>query len=907
MPRTTSSLTQVAQLIGYSLVMEGVVMTGNTIRQRFLRFFADHGHTVVPSSSLVPRDDPTLLFTNAGMVQFKDVFLGREKRPYARAATAQKCMRAGGKHNDLENVGRTARHHTFFEMLGNFSFGDYFKAEAIAYAWSFITQELGLPKDRLYVTIYQDDDEAFEMWQAQAGVPADRIFRFGEKDNFWAMGDTGPCGPCSEIFYDHGPALSCGRASCTVGCDCDRYVEIWNLVFMQFERDGSGQLTPLPRPSIDTGMGLERITAVLQGVNSNYDTDLLRPIIRYVEEQSGKRYGADEAHDVSMRVIADHARATSFLLSDGVLPANEGRGYVLRRILRRAARHGRLLGFSEPFFYRVLGVVADEMGGAYAELNAARQFAASVTLHEEERFAYTLETGMRLLSRVSDETRRRGEKLIPGEELFKLYDTYGFPLDLAEEIVGDQGLALDLDGFERAMDRQRTLARSAWKGSGDEAVKPVYPTLAERLGSTLFLGYDTLEAQGRVLAILKNGQLVEAAEEGSEVEIVVDQTPFYAEGGGQVGDTGLLVNPNVILEVKDTQRPVDDLIVHRALVKRGRVRVQEVLHARVESQRRQAIALNHTGTHILHATLKQVLGDHVKQAGSLVAPDRLRFDFTHFGRLADREIYRLEDIVNERIREDRPVEVVHSALHEALQMGAMALFGEKYGDDVRVVKIGDFSMELCGGTHLRSTGEIGLFKVIQAGGVAAGVRRIEALTGEAAFAHVRRVEATLNELRELLKAQAFEEPARVQRLMEQVRELEREVETLKGRLANARTQDLLDGVTEVNGVKVLTLREGSMTQADLRKLVDMAKERLRSGVVVAASVVDGKVALVAGVTSDLTRRVHAGELAKAVAVLIDGSGGGRPDMAQAGGRRPEKLAEALGKVPAIVESQLQSH
>jgi alanyl-tRNA synthetase len=882
-------------------------MTGNAIRQRFLRFFADHGHTVVPSSSLVPRDDPTLLFTNAGMVQFKDVFLGKEKRPYTRAATAQKCMRAGGKHNDLENVGRTARHHTFFEMLGNFSFGDYFKTEAIAYAWSFITQELALPKDRLYVTIYQDDDEAFELWQAQAGVPADRIFRFGEKDNFWAMGDTGPCGPCSEIFYDHGPALSCGRTSCAVGCDCDRYVEIWNLVFMQFERDGSGQLTPLPRPSIDTGMGLERITAVLQGVNSNYDTDLLRPIIRYVEEQSGKHYGADEAHDVSMRVIADHARATSFLLSDGVLPANEGRGYVLRRILRRAARHGRLLGFSEPFFYRVLGVVADEMGGAYAELNAARQFAASVTLHEEERFAYTLETGMRLLSKVSDETRQRGGTLIPGEELFKLYDTYGFPLDLAEEIAGDQGLTLDLDGFEHAMDRQRTLARAAWKGSGDETVKPVYPTLTERLGSTLFLGYDTLEAQGRVLAILENEQLVEAAEEGSEVEIVIDQTPFYAEGGGQVGDTGLLVNPNVILEVKDTKRPVDDLIVHRALVKRGRVRVQEVLHARVESQRRQAIALNHTGTHILHATLKQVLGDHVKQAGSLVAPDRLRFDFTHFGRLADRDIYRLEDIVNERIRENRPVEVVHSGLHEALQMGAMALFGEKYGDDVRVVKIGDFSMELCGGTHLRSTGEIGLFKVLQASGVAAGVRRIEALTGEAAFTHVRREEATLNELRDLLKAQAFEEPARVQRLMEQIRELEREVETLKGRLANARTQDLLDGVTEVNGVKVLTLREGSMTQADLRNLVDMAKERLRSGVVVAASVVDEKVALVAGVTSDLTRRVHAGDLAKAVAVLIDGSGGGRPDMAQAGGRRPEKLAEALERVPAIVEAQLQSH
>jgi alanyl-tRNA synthetase len=881
-------------------------MTGNEIRQRFLQFFADHGHTTVPSSSLVPRDDPTLLFTNAGMVQFKDVFLGKEKRPYQRAATAQKCMRAGGKHNDLENVGRTARHQTFFEMLGNFSFGDYFKPDAIAYAWTFVTQDLSLPRARLHVSIYQDDEEAFEIWRSQVGVPADRIFRFDERDNFWAMGDTGPCGPCSEIFYDHGPELSCGRASCTVGCDCDRYVEIWNLVFMQFERDSGGRLTPLPRPSIDTGMGLERVTAILQGVHSNYDTDLLRPIIRYVEAQSGKRYGADETDDVSMRVIADHARATSFLISDGVLPANDGRGYVLRRIIRRAARHGRMLGFAEPFFYKVLGVVADEMGSAYAELHAARQFAANVTLHEEERFAYTLETGLRVLTKVSEDTRQRGGQQIPGEELFKLYDTYGFPLDLAEEIVRDRGLALDLDGFERAMDRQRELARAAWKGSGEERVKPLYPTLAERLGSTHFLGYDAVEAQGKVLAILQHDQMVEMAEEGAEVEIIVDQTPFYAEGGGQVGDTGLLVNPNVTLEVKDTTRPVDDMIVHRALVKRGRLRVEDVLLARVESPRRQAIALNHTGTHILHATLKQVLGDHVKQAGSLVAPDRLRFDFTHFGRLADREVYRVEEIVNERIREDRPVEVVHTALHEALKMGAVALFGEKYGDDVRVVKIGDFSMELCGGTHLRSTGEIGLLKVTQISGVAAGVRRIEALTGEAAFEHVRREEAVLSELRELLKAQAFEEPTKVQRLIEQVRELEREVETLKGHLASARTQDLLDRVTEVNGVKVLTLHEGNLHHKDLRALVDMAKERLGSGVVVAAAIVDEKAALVIGVTPDLTRRIHAGDLAKAVASLVDGSGGGRADMAQAGGRSPEKLSEALAQVPSLVATQLQT-
>ena len=546
------------------------------------------------------------------------------------------------------------------------------------------------------------------------------------------------------------------------------------------------------------------------------------------------------------------------------------------------------------------------MGGAYAELHASRQFAATVTLHEEERFAYTLETGMRVLARISQETRQQGGSQIPGEEVFKLYDTYGFPLDLADEIVRDQGLALDLEGFEHAMDRQRELARAAWKGSGEEAINPVYPQLAARLGGVRFLGYDTLESQGKVLAILENGQLVEAAEEGSEVEIVVDQTPFYAEGGGQVGDTGLLVNPHVILEVQDTKRPLDNLIVHRALVKRGRVQAQEVLYARVESHRRQAIALNHTGTHILHATLKQVLGDHVKQAGSLVAPDRLRFDFTHFGRLADREVYRVEDLVNERIREDRPVEVVHSALHEALKMGAVALFGEKYGDDVRVVKIGDFSMELCGGTHLRSTGEIGLLKVIQISGVAAGVRRIEALTGEAAFAHIRREEAILTQLRELLKAQAFEEPTKVQHLIEQVRALEREVEALQGRLASACTQDVLDGVTEVSGVKVLTLREDSMNPKDLRALADMAKQRLDSGVVVAASVVDEKVALVTGVTPDLTRRVHAGTLAQAVAALVDGSGGGRADMAQAGGRSPEKLAAALAQVPALVQAQLRT-
>jgi alanyl-tRNA synthetase len=882
-------------------------MTGQDIRQGFLQFFAERGHTIVPSSSLVPRDDPTLLFTNAGMVQFKDVFLGKERRAYSRATTAQKCVRAGGKHNDLENVGRTARHHTFFEMLGNFSFGDYFKTDAITYAWEFVTVTLGLPQDRLYATIYQDDDEAFDIWHRHIGVPAERIFRFGEKDNFWSMGDTGPCGPCSEIFYDHGPAASCGREDCGVGCDCDRYVEIWNLVFMQFERDAHGQLTPLPRPSIDTGMGLERVAAVMQGVLSNYDTDLFRPLIASVEALSGKRYGTQSADDVSMRVIADHARATSFLLSDGVLPANDGRGYVLRRIIRRAARHGKMLGFTEAFFHRVLGAVADVMGDAYPELTTSRAFAADVILHEEERFGETLETALRVLAKLADDTRQGGKTVIPGEEVFKLYDTYGFPLDLAEEIVQDQGLALDMAGFDQAMDRQREMARASWKGSADTSVKPVYPTLVERLGQTRFLGYDTLEAQGRVLAILKKDQLVEQAEDGDEIELVIDQTPFYAEGGGQVGDTGLLVSPNVVLEVRDTQRPVDGLTVHRALVTRGRVRLHDVLLARVAAPRRQAIALNHTGTHMLHAALRQVFGDHVKQAGSLVAPDRLRFDFTHSGRLPDREIFRIEEMVNERVREDRPVEVAHGELHDALKMGALAFFGDKYGDEVRIIKIGDYSLELCGGTHLHTTGEIGLFKVTQVSGVAAGVRRIEALTGTAAFEYVRREEATLSEVRDLLKAQPFEEAGRVQRLLEHVRDLEREVDTLKGRLTSARTQDLGEAVVNVQGVKVLRLQERDLDAKDLRGLVDLAKERLHSGVIVATSIADGKVVLVTGVTTDLTQRVHAGELAKAVAALVDGSGGGRADMAQAGGKSPEKVAAALEQVPALVAEQLQQH
>ncbi len=881
-------------------------MTGNEIRKKFLEYFARHDHRILPSSSLVPKDDPTLLFTNAGMVQFKDLFLGREKRDYVRAATSQKCVRAGGKHNDLENVGRTARHHTFFEMLGNFSFGDYFKKEAIALAWEFLTEEMHLPKEKLWATVYKEDDEAFDIWHKQIGLSPDRIGRMGEKDNFWSMGDTGPCGPCSEIIIDQGPDVGCGRAECNLECECDRYLELWNLVFMQFNRDTSGAMTPLPKPSIDTGMGLERIAAVVQGVTSNFDTDLLRPIISFVEKRAGKVYGQEEAVDISLRVIADHIRATTFLINDGVLPSNEGRGYVLRRIMRRAARHGKLLGIHEPFLFQALDIVIEIMHHAYPELRASREYIAKVIRYEEERFAHTLDQGLKVFQEVIEQTKARKEQKIPGEEVFKLYDTFGFPLDLMEEIARDHHLTLDEAGFEAAMARQRAMARASWVGSGEALVNPLYREIRDRWGPTKFVGYHSLESTSQVQAILCRDQLVESAQPGAEVEIFLDQTPFYGESGGQVGDQGILSSGELLVEIVDVQKPLPDLFVHKGRVKQGILSSGTQVLARVNAERRQAIVLNHSATHLLHAVLRQVLGDHVKQAGSLVAPDRLRFDFTHFSRLSPRERDRIEELVNTYIRQNIPVEISYMPLDEALARGAMALFGEKYGEEVRVVQMGGVSLELCGGTHARATGDIGSFKIVQEAGVAAGVRRIEAFTGEGAYQYVKKEEETLTAIRELLKAQPFEEASKVQRLFEHTRELEREVMALKEKLLRTRSEEFLERVVVVQGIKILTVREDNLDRKALRSFVDTARDRLQSGVVVVGSVTDGRVALIAGVTRDLTQQLSADKMIKKVSALVDGSGGGRADLAEAGGKNPAKLDMALQAVPQIVESFLQA-
>ncbi|MBI2371006.1 MAG: alanine--tRNA ligase, partial [Deltaproteobacteria bacterium] len=686
-------------------------MSAHELRQAFLRFFQDRGHTIVPSSPLVPKGDPTLLFTNAGMVQFKAVFLGHEPREYTRATSCQKCVRAGGKHNDLENVGHTARHHTFFEMLGNFSFGDYFKAEAVVYAWEFLTGTLGLPADRLYVTIFREDEEAWRLWQEKVGVPADRIYRMGEQDNFWAMGDTGPCGPCSEVLIDQGPELSCGRPTCGVGCDCDRYLELWNLVFMQFERDEQGGLTPLPKPSIDTGMGLERVAAVLQGVKSNYETDLFTPILRFLERTAHVRYGEEPATDVSLRVIADHARAMTFLIADGVVPSNEGRGYVLRRIMRRAARHARRLGLEEPVLFQASGVVVDEMQGAYPELVDQRHHVARMIKEEEERFGQTLDTGLRILGEEMAAARARGEHSLSGAVAFKLYDTFGFPLDLTEDIAREQGLGLDQAGFEREMAAQRERSRRAWKGSGEQAVAEIYRVVARQGVTSEFVGYDRVREMARLLRVLRHGERVQAAAEGDRVELIVDRTPFYPEGGGQVGDAGRLRGPGGIVRIETTTQPLPGLVVHHGVVERGSVREGEDVHIEVDEERRQDTALNHSATHIVHAILRSVLGEHVKQSGSLVAPDRLRFDFTHFSPIREEELAFIEDSVNDRIRENARVQTQVMGFDDALRSGALAFFGDKYGDRVRVVQIGDFSRELCGGTHVHQTGDIGLFKL----------------------------------------------------------------------------------------------------------------------------------------------------------------------------------------------------
>jgi alanyl-tRNA synthetase len=876
-------------------------LKANELRKLFLDYFAARGHTIVPSSALVPRNDPTLLYTNAGMVQFKGVFLGEDTRSYKRAVTAQKCVRAGGKHNDLENVGHTARHHTFFEMLGNFSFGDYFKKEAIEFAWEFLTTVVKLPAEKLWVTVYKDDDEAFELWRTVVGIPAGRIVRLGEKDNFWSMGDTGPCGPCSEILIDQGPAMSCGKPGCAVGCDCDRYLEIWNLVFMQYNRDETGKLTPLPKPSIDTGMGLERLSAVCQKVKSNFETDLFQPIIKEIAALAGVPYHKDQQTDISYQVCADHLRAMTFLISDGVLPSNEGRGYVLRRILRRASRYGRLIGIVKPFLYKLTGVVVDEMRDAYPDLVDSREHVAKVVLLEEERFATTLESGLALLNETVDKLKATGKVMIPGDVLFKLYDTFGFPLDLVTDMARDMHLELDEEGYRRAMQEQRDKARAAWAGSGEEKIRPVYKEVGAAATRTVFTGYDALEGSAEIVAMIRGDRIVTEAREGDDVELILDQTPFYAESGGQVGDRGEILGEASKFHVTDTVRPVEGLIVHKGTIKQGAFKTGNAVLAKVEAEERAATARHHTVTHILHATLRSVLGDHVKQAGSLVSPERLRFDFTHYTSLTARERDRVEALINERVLENHPVETMVMDIDQAVASGAMALFDEKYGDKVRVVSVKDVSKELCGGTHTRASGDIGAFKIISEMGIAAGVRRIEAVAGKRAYQAFKREEQDLQEVAQLLKTTELDVVPRVEKLVAQIKGMEKELDQFKHKLQSSQAGDVISEARTINNVRVLVKRTDNMDAKDLRDFGDKLRDKLGSGVLALGSVKDEKVNMIVMVSKDLTSRFHAGNIIKEIAPILGGTGGGKPDMAQSGGKDPGKLDAALEALYTIVQ------
>ncbi len=869
------------------------------IREGFLRFFEKRGHRVLPSSPLVPEADPTLLFTNAGMVQFKRLFLGEETRDYARAATSQKCMRVSGKHNDLENVGRTPKHHTFFEMLGNFSFGDYFKPQAIEWAWELVTQVWRIAPERLVVSVFRQDDESARLWAERIGIPSERIYRLGEEENFWAMGDTGPCGPNTEMHVDFGPNPDCAKAVCDPSCDCGRFVEIWNLVFMQFDRDADGKLTPLPKPGVDTGAGLERVTAVLQGVPTTYDTDLFRPILARAQEISGVVRGEDAARDVSLQVVADHARALAFLIGDGVLPANDGRGYVLRRILRRAARHGVLLGVERPFLFEVADAVIDAMGGAFPELAERRAFVTDRIRREETRFLETLSKGLALLEDEIAALRSRGEATLPGATVFRLYDTYGFPVDLTEDILRGHDLGLDQAGFDSAMEVQRQRARAAWKGSGDQRIAEVYSRLATD-HRTRFRGYESLEWPSTIRALLVEGESRPVARAGDAVEIVVDETPFYAEAGGQVGDRGTLCTAEGRGVIDDTQRPVGDLVVHRGKVLEGEIYVDERVELAVDAAARAATVRNHSGTHLLHSALRRVLGPQALQKGSLVAPDRLRFDFTHDEPLSPEQIEAIEDLVNDWIERNEPAGVRHMGYDEAIEAGAVAIFEEKYGDEVRVISFGDFSTELCGGTHARATGDIGLLKILSESGIASGVRRIEALTGIEALAHMREQERVLQQLAAALKAPVADLPERVARLLEERRGLERELEKLRADRRGAASRDLSSEAREIGGVRVLAARVDGVGGKELRSMVDDLRARLGSGVVLLAAEQEGRLSLALGVTRDLTGRFRAGDLVREVAKLVGGRGGGRPDFAQAGGDDPSRLDEAFRRLENLI-------
>ena len=874
-------------------------MTGNEIRRKFFDYFTRQGHQLVRSSSVVPQDDPTLLFTNAGMVQFKRVFLGEEKRDYQRAVTSQKCLRAGGKHNDLENVGYTARHHTFFEMLGNFSFGDYFKVDAIRFAWDVLINEYHLPPEKLWMSVFLDDDEAYEIWHSDIGVPADRIVRLGEKDNFWSMGDTGPCGPCSEILIDRGEAFGCNSETCAPGCDCDRYLEIWNLVFMQFNRDAASVLTPLPRPSIDTGMGLERIAAVVQNVATNYDTDLFMPIMRKIEALSGRKLGQDPDSDVAMKVIADHSRAGAFMVGDGVLPSNEGPGYVLRRILRRAIRYGRNINLTKPFLHETVTTVFDVMAEGYPELSEESAFITNVIKNEELRFSETLDNGMKLLNETIDRMKIAGDSIVPGDVIFKLYDTFGFPVDIVKDVVRDRRLDLDMDGFDRAMALQREKSRTkvSFSNVGD-AYKKFTADLEKK---PVFVGYDHLTCDAKILLLVVNGEAVKKAGTGQDVDIVTEATPFYAESGGQVGDTGLITAKNLTVDIHTTVKDPTGLIIHRGHVKSGTVHTHDAVTLEVDVEKRRATEANHTATHMLHAALRKTLGEHVRQAGSYVGPDRLRFDFTHFSQVDPETLNRIETLVNDRVRDNVPVTIEEMAAAEAFKTGAMALFEEKYGDVVRVITLDTFSKELCGGTHTDFTGNIGLFKIISESSVAASVRRIEALTGKAALIHMQSVSKLLTDAAALVREQPEQMAERVKALLSSQRSLEKEVEKLKSQIAAKSADRIEDDIQTINGVKVVAKKVVVDSPAALRDLADKFRDKIQSGVVVLGAENDGKALLIAMVTKDLAGRFHAGNIIKAVAAEVGGGGGGRPDMAQAGGSKPENLDAAMAKVGELVK------
>lgn len=871
-------------------------MTGNEARKLFIEYFKKHNHHRVRSSSLVPENDPTLLFVNAGMVQFKRVFTGDEKRDYSMAVTAQKCVRAGGKHNDLENVGYTARHHTFFEMLGNFSFGEYFKKKAIEFAWDLLTNGYGFDKDKLWVSVYLDDDEAYEIWRDEIKVPEERIVRLGKEENFWSMGDTGPCGPCSEIHIDRGEEFGCARPDCSVGCDCDRFLELWNLVFMQFERDEKGNMTPLPRPCIDTGMGLERVISVLQNVPTNFETDLFVPIMEKVEELSGRKKKDSKENEIAMKVIADHSRASAFLICDGVLPSNEGRGYVLRRIMRRAIRYGRNIGLIKPFLHETVQKVFEIMDEAYPELKDSASFIINVVKNEEAQFSETLDVGLKLLQETLKDMESQGKNEIPGDIIFKLYDTFGFPVDIINDVVKDKEITLDMAGYKIAMDAKRTRSqkRKTFTGVGD-----AFKTLTSKGIKTVFTGYDELETESEVLLIVKDGKQTKAAVKGDNIEIVTEKTPFYSESGGQAGDTGIFQGENFTIKIENTLPDPSGIKIHRGQVESGTIKKGDLCLLKVDKKKRADTACNHSATHLLQASLKKVLGDHVKQAGSLVTWDRLRFDFTHFSSITENEIKAIEKEVNTRIRKNTCIKTIEMDMDDAVKSGATALFEEKYGDVVRVVSMGDFSRELCGGTHTTRTGDIGFFHIVSEAGIASGVRRIEALTGEKAVEYIHQNLDFLQQASDILKTSKQSLTKKIAAIISDKKACDKEVLRLKTKIASKSLESIESSIKKINGVKILSRKVQVDNPSQLRDLADKFKTKIKSGVVLLGAESKGKALLISVVTDDLITEFHAGKIVKKAASIVGGGGGGRSDMAQAGGSKPENLDQALKSVYEI--------